>query len=358
MATPFLSSEEYDERAHRLYNDGDYDRALDTLKEGLVLYPNSVDLHVGLGYTRLAREEFAWAKQCFDKALVLDPDHEDALVGLGEVLLRLGRKDDALELFGRVRRGSCADDLDLLLSMGRALYRDQLFEEARDVFTDATVLHPDSADAFAALAYTYHRLGQEGAARRELRRALKLDPQLHEARVYLGHLLYDRSEWESALRHFERVPPAEHWDGMAIGRLLELKRSLHGLRPGDPELLAWERRRDELEAEVDPVDELLAEVEQRIQDSAARPAGAPPTGRAGRSAHRVRTPDGRVFAGSWLDIVRQLRDELGHPDESVAQFMRRQADEQRARTGVGIPADDPESFVRASARAGLLRIEC
>ena len=58
MPAPFLSSEEYDERAHRQYDSGDYDAALDTLKEGLQLYPSSVDLHVGMGYTRLAREEF------------------------------------------------------------------------------------------------------------------------------------------------------------------------------------------------------------------------------------------------------------------------------------------------------------
>ena len=37
MPTPFLSSEEYDERAHQLYNEGEYDEALDVLKEGLAL---------------------------------------------------------------------------------------------------------------------------------------------------------------------------------------------------------------------------------------------------------------------------------------------------------------------------------
>ena len=35
MPTPFLSSEEYDERAHALYNEGKYDEALGTLREGL-----------------------------------------------------------------------------------------------------------------------------------------------------------------------------------------------------------------------------------------------------------------------------------------------------------------------------------
>ena len=37
MAERFLSSEEYDEHAHKLYNDGDYEAALEMLKEGLSL---------------------------------------------------------------------------------------------------------------------------------------------------------------------------------------------------------------------------------------------------------------------------------------------------------------------------------
>src|SRR4051794_20901577 len=113
MPTPFLSSEEYDERAHRLYDSGNYDGALDTLQEALRLYPHSVELYVGLGYTRLAREEVAWARQSFEKSLVLDPENEDALVGLGEVLLRLGRRDDAMAHFDQARRSGCAEDLDL-----------------------------------------------------------------------------------------------------------------------------------------------------------------------------------------------------------------------------------------------------
>ena len=91
MPTPFLSSEEYDERAHQLYNEGHYDEALDVLREGLTLYPNAVELHVGVGYARLAREEYAWARKSFEEALVLDPEHEDALAGIGETLLKFGQ---------------------------------------------------------------------------------------------------------------------------------------------------------------------------------------------------------------------------------------------------------------------------
>ena len=123
MSDRFWSSDEYDERAHSLYNEGDFDGALETLKEGLALYPNAVELYAGLGHARLAREEFAWARLAFERALVLDPAHEDVMVGMGEVLLRLGRVRDGVTLFQKVEALGYTDDLELMLTMGRALYR-------------------------------------------------------------------------------------------------------------------------------------------------------------------------------------------------------------------------------------------
>src|SRR5687768_14878798 len=114
MAERFLSSEEYDEHAHKLYNDGDYEGALEMPREGLSLYPYAVELYVGLGYARLAREEFAWARQAYERGLVLDPAHEDALVGMGETLLRLGDRDQALRLFARVAAMGYDDDVELM----------------------------------------------------------------------------------------------------------------------------------------------------------------------------------------------------------------------------------------------------
>ena len=90
MSEGFRSSDEFDEQAHQLYNEGRYEEAIAILKEGLSLYPSAVELHVGAGYAQLAREEFAWSRRAFEGALTLEPDHEDALAGLGEVLLKLG----------------------------------------------------------------------------------------------------------------------------------------------------------------------------------------------------------------------------------------------------------------------------
>jgi tetratricopeptide (TPR) repeat protein len=362
MPNPFLSSEEYDERAHKQYDCGDYDAALDTLREGLRLYPNSVDLFVGLGYTRLAREEYVWAKQAFEKALVLDPEHDDARVGLGESLLRFGRQEQALALFDSVRSGPGGEDGELLLAMGRALYRDERYLEARVAFEDAIDTNPDDVEAIAALGYTLHRLGEEAAAIDEIERALEMSPSYHEARVYLGHILYDRGDWSAALTQFATLAPAEHWDSLAVWRLMELKKAVGGLTPADPELMVWEGRLDELETDLDPVDELLAEIELGVTpedglDWADIRETSHEAARPGEATHRVRLPDGAILEGSWLDIVGKLRDRAGRSGETVAQFMRRWAHDNRVRIGAAGVDDDAESFLLAHARAGLLHIE-
>lgn len=355
MATPFLSSEEYDERAHRLYDNGEYDQALELLKEALGLYPHSVELYVGLGYTRLARDEFVWAKQSFERALVLDPEHEDGLVGLGEALLRFGEEEEAIALFRKACE-TCRDDLDLMMTMGRALYREKIYDEARELFEGVVIQHSDSAEAAAAYAYVLHRLSDETGARRQLRRSLHLDPEFHEARIYLAHLLYDRGDWAGAAREFERVPSSEHFDSLAVWRLIELKRALSGTQAGDPDVAPWERRLEELETEPDPIEDLLAEIEAAAEADEASNAMELAVRRE-IEAHRLQLPDGGTFEGTWQDLVMQICDARGEPGESVAQFMQRRAAEAHARMGVALPAEDPKEFLMAGERAGYWQIE-
>lgn len=368
MSSSFLSSEEYDERAHQQYNEGNYDAALATLHEGLTLYPNAVELHVGVGYARLAREEFAWARRSFEEALVLDPEHEDALAGLGETLLRFGQPDAARRIFSRVRALGYDDDLELMQQIGRALFRDELFDDALEYFDVAARQAPESAEAVALVGYTQHRLGQDEVAAETLRRALKNDPQYTEARIYLGNLLYDRGEYEAALYQLDQTKPEEHWDELGIWRLIELRKSYLRLADGDPSFEPWEARLAELAPAVDATEEMLHEVETRFNEDDAQQTrdqlelfgsllnqltGEPD----GVTTHRVELEDGRQLDGSWDDIVEQMRDTTPSAAlRTVAEFMEIEARREHSRSGRAIPADDAERFLRGCADAGLLRI--
>lgn len=384
MATPFLSSEEYDERAHQLYNEGQYDDALAVLREGLTLYPTSVELHIGVGYARLAREEYAWSRRSFEEALVLEPEHEDALAGLGETLLKFGMEEAGLRCFRRTLELGYADDLDLMLQIGRALFREastrdnrELFAGALEFFQVAVQQAPESAEAISCVGYAQHRLGEDDAAAATLRRSLSADSDHVEARIYLANILYDRGDYDGSLHHFDRTNPEDHWDELGIWRLIELKRAARKLDEHAPELKPWGDRLTELGGEMDDIDELFSEADGALMGDGGeaevargqlelfgtllsslvdtRAADAP---RTGRDVHTVLTKDGERLTGSWEEIVRFMRDSdmEGLQDRTPNDFMARVSKRAFRETGVRVPHHDAELFVRASADAGLLRI--
>ncbi len=377
MPTPFLSSEEYDERAHALYNEGQYDEALAVLREGLTLYPQAVELHVGIGYARLAREEYAWARKSFEEALILDAEHEDALAGLGETLLKFGQIDMAVRAFERTVTLGYDDDLDLMLQIGRAQFREGLVDGALEFFQRAVVIAPDSAEAAACIGYAQHRLGREDEAIVALRRALSIEADFGEARVYLANILYDAGDSDGALAEFEKTTPEDHWDELGIWRLVELKKSTYQLDDNDGELKVWEERLAELSGEPDAIDELLAEVEQKVMEEEnaslsraegqleslgtmlssltdSEAEGEIPASDNG-AAHRVLLGDGRTVDGTWEEIVQMLRDER-NAALPIHEFMVSESRRQYGATGATISTGNAEEFIRGSARAGLLRI--
>jgi tetratricopeptide (TPR) repeat protein len=379
MPTPFLSSEEYDERAHQLYNEGQYDEALTVLREGLTLYPSSVELHVGVGYARLAREEYAWARRAFEEALVLEPEHEDGLAGLGETLLKFGLEDAALRCFHRILELGYTDDVDLVLQVGRSLFREAslrdsqtLFGEALQFFEAAVQQTGESAEAVACVGYAKHRLGDDEGSIASLRKALQIESEHNEARIYLANLLYDRGEFEGALYHFERTQPDDHWDELGIWRLIELKRAVYKLEESDPDLKPWDERLAELNEGLDDIDELLMELEPKVglqkgdDPEVARNQlelfGSLLTGlvdnkKDEEEAHHIVSSNGTAYRGSWDEIITRMRDAdaevAGH---TIEEYMQRTARRVLTATGIQIPSHDAESFIRASARAGLLRI--
>src|SRR5215204_2522347 len=338
MPTPFLSSEEYDERAHQLYNEGQYDQALDVLREGLALYPNAVELHIGVGYARLARDEFAWARRSFEEALVLDPEHEDALAGLGETLLKFGQQSAALRSFRRTLELGYEDDIELMLQVGRALFREGLIEESREYFETAARQSPDSAEAVSCIGYVQHRLGDDESAIGTLRNALQFDGDHAEARIYLGNIFYDRGDYEAALYHLDRSTPDDHWDELGIWRLIELKKMVYRLRDTDPELKPWEERLAELAGEPDDIDEMLAEIEAKAAEAAESEArgqlelfGALLNNFAKEKTaepdeHCITIDEDHSIEGTWEEILRKMSEARGATSEgSLKEFMQTEA---------------------------------
>ncbi|MDT8435996.1 MAG: tetratricopeptide repeat protein [Gemmatimonadota bacterium] len=343
------SVDDYDYRANRRFLAGDFDGAARLLREGVARYPEASNLFVCLGFAELARGEVAWARRAFEESLLLLPGFPDALLGLGESLLRLGERARALRVFELALEEGAEDDEDLLLPMARALLNEGLDERAVRIARLAVDVGPESAEAAALLGFVLRRLALDAEARLWLIRALYLDPRHHEARALLGNLLYEAGERRDALRHFVRLPADAFEDEPTLRRALELERAFRG-DEARPRLEALLLRLEELRTGDGPDDRLLGEL-----------AAGPPAVTSGQldlfRAGDDPAPDpGRQGPEDWEDVVAEMCLRSSNPFRTVQQYMRDAASRIRARTGIAIPHDDPREFLQASARAGALNI--
>ncbi len=359
----FWNGEQFDAEAQRLYEVGDYDGALDILKRALSRFPDSIELLVSMGYTRLAREEYAWARMTFAQALALDPEHEEALAGIGEAMLKLGERAAAFRAFETLIELGYEADVELMLCVGRSLLREGLLDRAERFFRLARAADPESADTALDLAYTFYRKGDAEAALYWSREAVRLDDGFTDASTLYGNVLYERGEFHSALAQLERIAPEQLTDPTVAWRIIELKRRIQNLAADAPEVRPYMEALEELAADPGPEERLLAEIEARENGSRGpwTPGqldlfGRPPEFTA-EDWHRVRAADGAVFEGDWDTIVRTMRDRSTNPSLSVWDFMREEARRLGQLTGCPVSCDSPRAFIEDSARVGALEIE-
>jgi len=354
MNTGFWSAEEYDRQAQERYETGDYDAALEILREGASLHPEAVELRVSLGFTQLAREEFVDARRAFFAALALEADHEDALAGIGETHLKLGERARGLAAFERVLDLGFSGDGDLMLSIGRALVREELLDHAERFFRLA-VEADGGADATADLAYVVHRQGRGAEARRWFEAALERDPDNHDVRALVANDLYEAGDRRGALEQYERIPAAAMWDSLTLWRVIELLRACRREPDEGAAVRPYLERLDELFDASSPEDRLIEEVATTFGDyPEVRASGQFDLFRPGAESSRAA---GEPRPRDWNGVVRMLCRMSSNPDRTVEQFMEDTAHRVQLATGLALPTDDPGAFLEASVRAGVLRLE-
>jgi Tfp pilus assembly protein PilF len=355
MNPGFWSAEEYDAKAQEQYEAGEYEAALDILREGTVLYPAAAELHVSLAFTQMAREDFIRARRAFAAALAYEPDHEDALAGIGETHLKLGERARGLAVFERVLELGFSRDADLMLSIGRALVREGLLVPAERFLHLAVDADESGPEAIADLAYVKHRQGNHADARPWLQAALDRDPQNHDVRALLANDLYEAGERRAALGHYGAIPAAAMWDSLTLWRVIELLRACRDEPDTGETLQPYLDRLEELFDTSTPEDRLFDELIASSEEGEV-PAGFGQFDLFRPGAESV-VPSPEGVARDWHGIVRMLCRMSSNPERTVEQFMEDTAERVRAARGLALPTNDPGAFLEASARAGVLRLD-
>lgn len=132
---------------------------------------NAIKVLVAKAQLLASVDEYEDALKFYDKALSFDPDNESAALSRAEVLVQLGRLDDAIEAFAAAARR-----------------------------------WPKSAIALNAYGYTLaDRTDRYREAEKLIRKALRYDPDNPAIIDSLGWVLFKRGEYDEALVELERA---------------------------------------------------------------------------------------------------------------------------------------------------------
>lgn len=202
------------ERARAAPSRGDRDSAARALRAAVCHAPGHSGGSFNLGVLHARAEEIAAAERCYRHALVARPDHEGAVGNLADLLLSSGRDVDAERL--------CA------VAASRA---------------------PMAARIHGNLALVRVRRGDRGQARRDIRRALCVEPGYATAWRIAAMLHHDESKtaedaykraWSSGLRD-PSIPGNRGEIAQRSGRIgdaIAFYRAALDMTPEDPDIRA------------------------------------------------------------------------------------------------------------------------
>ena len=160
--------------AEHLINEGDRDGAIVQYKKVLELAPKMPGAHFELAEALLQKSktqhERGEAEEAFKAELALYPGNVNAQCRLGDLYLSAGntRLDDAYKSYSRALQLQ-PDFATAQLGLGKVLIRMGKNNEAVAALREAARLDPVDSTAHYLLAQTYRRLGQPADADRELK---------------------------------------------------------------------------------------------------------------------------------------------------------------------------------------------
>lgn len=234
-------ADQHAERAQEFYRAGQWERALQELREALDQRPDEGEWLFGLGLTLDALERYEEAAEAFQRALQIRGEDVPGLLHLGIDLLRAGQPESAIDALARVNQLDAAvelgyvhrilaytlledhDQAELMFYLARQFSPtatheptkpapDDAFLTDRENPADQEIEQEDDGEGdreVQAMAFDY--LAQSLVMRRDHDRAvwcwhetLRLDPKHPEANRSLAVLHQQRGQTERARLHYQR----------------------------------------------------------------------------------------------------------------------------------------------------------
>lgn len=185
-----------------------YKSAKDAFEKVLASNPNDINATYWLGQTLLKMKDSVGAKALYQKALASNGNAPLLLVGMGEILLMDGKKDEARQQFETAINLSKGKDIEVLNAIGRAnvdvKQGDATYAVEKLKLAEQTKKF-NNAETELILGNAYRKLIDGGNAVTAYNKALELDPKLAAAKNGIGKIYETQKNQEHYLKAYEEA---------------------------------------------------------------------------------------------------------------------------------------------------------
>ena len=187
------------------------------------LRPENPDTALFIGGLLAEQKQYELASQAYNRIPLGDPSYVRAEMGRADVLYRDDRKDAALEVMEQLAKSNPASS-SVLIGLGDMLRRTERYDDAAAVYDSAVALlgppKPVHWSVYYARGIAHERLMQMDKAEADMRLALKLSPDQPQVLNYLGYSFVDAGRnLDEALEMIKRAVAARPDDGYIIDSL-------------------------------------------------------------------------------------------------------------------------------------------
>ena len=192
------------QRLINLYQQGQLQQALDSAKQLLSQFPNSLTLYNIQGAANAGLGQLDAAIDSYKQALKIKPDYADAYNNMGAALKDKGDLEAAIGSYKQALKIK-PDYADAYNNMGAALKDKGDLDTAIDNYKKAIKFKPDFAEAYFNIGNTFRDKGDLELAIASFKKALKIKPKYADAYYNMGVALNDKGDVEAAIESFKKA---------------------------------------------------------------------------------------------------------------------------------------------------------
>ncbi len=172
-----------------LYEEGNYNEAIEVFNKVIEDYPDAYIVNMSIGDCCFQLEDYVQAEEYYLKVLEKEPENYDVMMNIGNCYSNRGDNEKALEWYKKIEIDNIKDPI-VLYNIGTYFYNTSQVEDALVYYRKALELKEDFLDVIYQYGLAQLTLGNNTGALAEFEKYLKYDSESERATQVKGFIEY------------------------------------------------------------------------------------------------------------------------------------------------------------------------